>query len=151
MKVRRFTGWHMTTILVAFFGVVLAVNVVMARYAIGTFGGTVVNNSYVASQKYNGWLDAAERQAKLGWTVRAALNEDRHLFVTVDKDALPLGGLAGVATIHHPLGRQPTQTISLAPAGEGRLVSVEPLPAGRWDVRLEVSSGGHRVRTLERL
>jgi nitrogen fixation protein FixH len=40
----KFTGWHMTTILVAFFGVVIAVNFFMARMAVGTFGGTVVDN-----------------------------------------------------------------------------------------------------------
>ena len=44
-KARRFTGWHMTTILVAFFAVVITVNIVMARFALSTFGGTVVENS----------------------------------------------------------------------------------------------------------
>ena len=55
-RVRPFTGYHMTAILVAFFGVVIVVNFVMARYAVATFGGTVVDNSYVASQEFNGWL-----------------------------------------------------------------------------------------------
>ena len=63
MSGRKFTGWHMTGILVAFFGVVVSVNVFMARAAISTFGGTVVDNSYVASQKFNGWLDKAEAHA----------------------------------------------------------------------------------------
>ncbi|MGE0776676.1 MAG: FixH family protein, partial [Sphingomonadaceae bacterium] len=53
---RSFTGRHMAIILIAFFGVVIAVNFYMARMAIGTFGGTVVDNSYVASQRFNGWL-----------------------------------------------------------------------------------------------
>mgnify|MGYP001281167617 CR=1 FL=1 len=37
-----FTGRHMATILIAFFGVVITVNIVMARFALSTFGGTVV-------------------------------------------------------------------------------------------------------------
>jgi nitrogen fixation protein FixH len=53
---RRFTGRHMTGILVAFFGVVMTVNFTMAYVAISGFGGTVVDNSYVASQNYNRWL-----------------------------------------------------------------------------------------------
>ena len=61
-KARRFTGWHMTTILVAFFAVVITVNIVMARFALSTFGGTVVENSYVASQHYNEWLARAAAQ-----------------------------------------------------------------------------------------
>jgi len=52
----RFTGWHMTFILVSFFAVVIAVNLTMAHFASSTFGGLVVENSYVASQKYDGWL-----------------------------------------------------------------------------------------------
>ena len=55
-SVRRFTGYHATMIIVAFFAVVVGVNMVMARFALSTFGGTVVDNSYVASQKYNEWL-----------------------------------------------------------------------------------------------
>ena len=66
----KFTGWHMTAIFVAFFGIVMAVNFYMARMAVGTFGGTVVDNSYVASQEYNSWLGAAARQDKLGWNVK---------------------------------------------------------------------------------
>lgn len=47
-----FNGRHMTAILVAFFAVVIAVNVLMARFIICTFGGVVVENSYVASQHF---------------------------------------------------------------------------------------------------
>ena len=36
---RPFTGRHMAMILIAGFGVVIAVNVAMARMAISTFGG----------------------------------------------------------------------------------------------------------------
>ena len=57
---RPFTGRHMAMILVAFFGVVIVVNLIMARYASSTFGGIVVENSYVASQEFNKWLDEAE-------------------------------------------------------------------------------------------
>ena len=52
-----FTGRHITIIMVAFFAVVIAVNLLMARYATSTFGGVVVENSYVASQNFNKWLD----------------------------------------------------------------------------------------------
>ncbi len=68
MTTKRFTGRHMAAIMFAFFGVVIAVNVTMATFATRTFGGTVVDNSYVASQKYNGWLAEARRQERLGWT-----------------------------------------------------------------------------------
>ena len=43
----EFTGRHMAAILVTGFGVVIAVNVLMASLAVGTFGGVVVDNQYV--------------------------------------------------------------------------------------------------------
>ena len=64
---RPFTGRHMAMIMIAFFGVVIAVNVLMARFAVSTFGGVVVENSYVASQHFNRWLDEARVEGALGW------------------------------------------------------------------------------------
>ena len=93
-------------ILIAFFGTIFAVNFTMARFAIGTFGGTVVDNSYVASQQYNGWLDEARAQAKLGWQVTATRGADAHVFVTVtDADGPPLENAKVSAIVRHPLGR----------------------------------------------
>ena len=76
---RPFTGWHMTAILVAGFAVVIAVNMAMATIAVRSFGGTVVENSYVASQKFNGWLAQARAQEKLGWRDRVTLDPARHV------------------------------------------------------------------------
>ncbi|MFP5454579.1 MAG: FixH family protein, partial [Alphaproteobacteria bacterium] len=53
---RGFTGRHMAASMVGFFTVVIAVNVTMATVASHSFGGTVVDNSYVASQRFNRWL-----------------------------------------------------------------------------------------------
>jgi nitrogen fixation protein FixH len=69
----RFTGWHMAAILGAFFGVVIVVNVVMARLASSTFSGEVVANSYVASQDFTRWLAEARAAAALGWRAQPVL------------------------------------------------------------------------------
>ena len=58
-----FTGKHFAVIIVAFFAVVVSVNVYMARAASSTFGGVVVENSYVASQNFNAWLAEADGKA----------------------------------------------------------------------------------------
>jgi len=71
-KIRPFTGRHAAILLVLFFGVVIAVNLTMARLASGSYGGEVVKNSYVASQNFNKWLGEAQRERSLGWTARAA-------------------------------------------------------------------------------
>lgn len=138
-----FTGWHMFAIMVAFFGVVIAVNVTMMQIARGTFGGIVVENSYVASQEFNGWLDAAKAQEELGWQVTSGLDAGRK--VTLGVTGAP-ETLAVTAVVRHPLGRQPDQALTFHRVGTGRYVSTTALPAGRWTLRLQLASGSSAWR-----
>ena len=148
----RFTGWHMTGILVAFFGVVVTVNLVMARAAISTFGGTVVENSYVASQKYNDWIDKAEAQKAMGWTVDASLDGSRRVKVdALAAEDRPLHGASVEAVVRHPLGRVPETTLGFSRTEDGHWMSAKPLPAGRWIVHLTVRRGGDEYRKVEEL
>lgn len=133
------TGRKVAAIFVAFFAVVVAVNVTMASFASSTFGGVVVPNSYVASQKYNDWLAAAREQKKLGWQPVVSRLADGRVALAV-QGAHPQG-LGVIARARHPLGRAPEQDLNLAPAADGRFVSERPLPAGRWMVRFEVRQG----------
>lgn len=139
-----FTGKHAAALLIAFFAVVIAVNVYMARQAIGTFGGVVVENSYVASQAYNGWLREAAKEKSLGWSAATKRRGDGRLVVT-------LSGAPGDASLSgdawHPLGRMPDQPLKFDRQSDGSFVSVEPLPQGRWIARLEAKAGGQRWRT----
>ena len=148
---KTFTGYHMTAILVAFFGVVVAVNLVMARFAISTFGGTVVDNSYVASQQFNGWLNAARAQSALGWTTRMSLDSDRSPRLVVTKDAATLAGLAATGVATHPLGRAPDIALTFYTDSDHVLHARESLPPGRWQVRITVNQGASQARLAETL
>ena len=135
----QFTGRHMAAILLTFFGVVVAVNLAMARLASATFGGVVVENSYVASQNFNRWLDRAESDKDLRWKAALARAADGGLLVTVT--GAPAGAQVS-ALARHALGREPDRTLAFAPLGGGRFRSVATLPPARWHVRLHVRSGG---------
>lgn len=148
---RRFTGWHMFAILIAFFGVVIAVNITMAMFATRTFGGTVVDNSYVASQKFNGWLAAARAQEELGWKSEVALDESRRVAVTVTDGKSPLAGATVTALARHPLGREADVPLHFEADGEGRVRSASPLPAGRWLIHIEIRRGSEVARLVENL
>lgn len=141
---KPFTGRHMAAILIAFFAVVVAVNVTMARFASDTFGGTVVENSYVASQRYNLWLDRARTQQGLGWTPSIRADAGRRLAVSISAaDGLLIGAnLTAVAT--HPLGAQPSRSLSFVEDG-GHYRSREPLPPGRWLLRIGVTHGSDKA------
>ena len=145
---RTFTGWHMAAILVAFFGVVIAVNGLNAYYAGSTFGGEVVENSYVASQDFNGWLDEAKAEKALGWSEVTTWRPDGRLAVAV-KGAPPDVTVAGLA--QHPLGSVPDREIAFDRLAAGRFLSREALPDGRWNLRLKLVGGGHALRREEHL
>lgn len=140
----KFTGKHMTIILVAGFGVVFAVNFVMASLASSTFGGIVVENSYVASQHFNRWLDEAEKEKALGWTLETKRLES-------GKIAAHLVGAPRYANVtaeaRHPLGRLPDVMLTFERDVSGDLVSDKPLPEGRWTLRFTVQDEGQVWRS----
>ena len=151
IKVRKFTGWHMFAILIAFFGVVVAVNMTMATMAIRTFGGTVVDNSYVASQRFNTWLAESRAQERLGWTARLGVDDSRHVTVTLSERGTPLVGAEIEAVARHPLGRAPDVTLRFEARAAGVYHSRARLPAGRWLVHVGVRRGGRDLRLIETL
>jgi nitrogen fixation protein FixH len=152
-RIRRFTGWHMAMILMAFFAVVIGVNLVMATVAVRSFGGAVVENSYVASQKFNGWLAQARVQRELGWKEEVKLDGRRRLRLAIADDAgRPLRGSEVNAVAQHPLGRAPDILLRFREAEAGLYASEAALPAGRWNVRVDVRQGAaehHLLKEIE--
>lgn len=140
---REFTGRHMLIVMLGMFGTIIAVNFIMARYAVSTFGGTVVDNSYVASQRFNGWLAEARAQEALGWSLDLQLSASRRVEVT----ASPHNGVV-TALAHHPLGRAPDRQLRFEKIAAGHWRSTEPLPPGRWQLRVELRSGANQARYL---
>lgn len=144
-----FTGKHITIILVIFFAVVIAVNLTMARLASSTFGGVVVDNSYVAGQKFNGWLKEADRERALGWKAEARHQADGK--VAVKLTGAQGSGLVLKADAWHPLGRLPDQPLTFQRQLDGTFVSNEVLPKARWRLRLDAQIGEKRWRAEQEL
>lgn len=133
----KFTGRHMALVFVGGFGIVIAVNLVMASVAVGSFHGTVVDNSYVASQNYNGWLAKAEASRQLGWEVQATQRADGR--VVLDTAGVPAAAKVA-AEAERPLGAREATHLTFAPAGEGRWVSDKVLADGRWQMRIAIEA-----------
>jgi nitrogen fixation protein FixH len=136
-KSGTFTGKHMALVFVGGFGIVIAVNLVMASFAVGSFHGTVVDNSYVASQKFNGYIEKAEQAGKLGWGVRGEQLADGRI-------GLATSGVPEGATIEavaeRPLGERETTMLSFDEESAGRWVSREPVDDGRWQMLVTISA-----------
>lgn len=135
---QRLTGRRVAMIFVAGFGLVAAVNFYMASLAVGGFQGVVVKNSYVASQKFNTWLKAAEAAKALGWKASAVRDEAGH--VTITTQDVPEGAMVS-AKLRRPIGEHAFANLTFVPKDEGTFVSTEPVDAGRWTMRLTITSG----------
>lgn len=144
----RLNGRHVAAMFVGFFAVIIAVNVLMASYAVRGFGGTVVDNSYVASQRFNEWLAMARRQDARGWRQQTRLDAGRHLVLTLDGPSATPTSVA--ATAEHPLGRTADIPLRFEVQADGQWRAVTPLPTGRWIIHWTVQADGHAMRFVER-
>lgn len=151
MNGQTFTGRHMTMILVAFFGVVIVVNLIMATLATRTFGGLVVENSYVASQRFNGWLEKAREEKALGWTLVTQRLPDGRVSIRLNA-ATPIAGANVTALVRHPLGMAAERNLAFRSVADGSYESAAALPEGRWILHVEARAQGrtiHRIVDLQ--
>jgi len=144
---RPFTGRHAAGIVVAFFAVVIAVNVTMARYAASTFGGTVVDNSYVAGQHFDRLLADAAAERALGWHANVSRSGAAVTISLSDRTGAPIAGARLVAHAEHPLGVVPSRDLALTEAAPGNYVGA--LPPGRWRLAIAATAQGRTVNLLE--
>ena len=98
MATKPLTGTKVFLMLVAFFGVVIGVNVTMMKLAIATLPGTDVDSPYAAGLTYDREISAAQDQAARKWQVSAHIERraDGNAVLQVEaRDAAgqPLTGL----------------------------------------------------------
>ena len=61
----KITGWHVLFSVIAFFGVITAVNAVMISYAVKSFPGEDQKKSYMQGLQYNKVLEEKKLQEQL--------------------------------------------------------------------------------------
>ncbi|CAN5333641.1 FixH family protein [soil metagenome] len=146
-----FTGKHMLAVTLAFFGVIIAVNVILAVAATGTFPGLVVENSYVASQNYNELLASGRAQADAGWRMEIAAPDGKLEVSLVGRAGTISSGLAVTALAGRPSSTQSDRTFELAEK-DRMYRAAGSLPPGQWDVDVEARRDGVLVfRELRRV
>lgn len=103
-KQREFTGKHMLMLMIAFFGVIVAVNVYMMYQAVVTFRGEDVKQSYRQGLDYNKTLEKRSQQFSRGWSADIKISQDRTLILSiVDQNALAIRGLEIEGVLKHPV------------------------------------------------
>lgn len=151
MATKPLTGTKVFLMLVAFFGIVIGVNVTMMKLAIATLPGTDVDSPYAAGLTYDREISAAQDQAARKWKVSAHIerraNGNAVLQVKArDATGQPLTGLKFGGRLERPTDKRADLAVELAEAAigiyRGNAASVAP---GQWDLVIEGDARGERV------
>jgi nitrogen fixation protein FixH len=145
------TGRKVLIMLVAFFGVVIGVNLIMMRLAIQTLPGTEVDSAYSASLAYEKEIVAAHDQNARNWKVDAHVERGGQGEATLqvearDSNGQPMSGLKFNGRFERPTDRRADLPVVLAEVGLGIYRGSAPeIAAGQWDLVLEGVAAGQRM------
>jgi nitrogen fixation protein FixH len=148
---RPLTGRKVLFMLVAFFGVVIGVNMIMMKFAILTMSGTDVDSAYRASLAYENEIAAAHDQNVRNWKVEAhiqrAVDGGAMLLVEVRDDrGRPMSGLTFKGRFERPTDKRADQPVTLTETGVGIYRGSALLIApGQWDLVLDGDAAGQRM------
>ena len=148
---RPITGRMVFFMMVAFFGVVIGVNVIMMRLAIQTLPGTEVDSAYSASLAYQKEITTAQAQSTRNWKVEAHVERSGQGGATLQVEARdnlgrPMSGLKFQGRFERPTDRRADLAVSLAEVGIGIYRgSAEAIAPGQWDLVVEGAAGGERL------
>jgi nitrogen fixation protein FixH len=145
------TGAKVLFMLLAFFGVVIGVNMIMMRLAIQTLPGTDVDSAYSASLAYEGEIAAAHDQNARNWKVDAHIQRGPDGGATLqvearDDSGKPMSGLKFQGRFERPTDRRADLPVALAETAIGIYRGSAPMIApGQWDLVLEGDAAGQRM------
>lgn len=145
LRPKVFTGHHMIAVMVLFFGTIITVNLIMARLAVTTWSGLVVENSYVASQQFNARAAEAKAIASLGYQVTLSGDTDGFYADLADRTGAPISSGVVEIAFRHPVGMLGDRTLALEPKGHGRFAATERLPQGEWIATVLVVDDGETI------
>jgi nitrogen fixation protein FixH len=138
MAHKQFTGRHLLIILIGFFGAVLAINGIFAYLAVSTYRGVDSPSAYEDGLHYNQRIEAAHRQAGLGWSHEVRLENGRVEVGVVDSKGWPVTGLSVSGQIARPVAEDPSRALVLKETRAGfYAVRVDGLNPGNWILTLE--------------
>ncbi|MGB7203846.1 MAG: FixH family protein [Anderseniella sp.] len=148
---KQFTGKHMLLLMLAFFGVIITVNLTMATFATSSWTGLVVKNSYVASQDFNRELAEARKQTARGWTGDISYADGAIVLSLIDNkgDGVSLDSV--VADVGRPAFEQVDHKVILTSHGNGIYRAEDRLLPGVWQVSIRAKSLAGDYRLDKRL
>ncbi|EEZ32372.1 FixH family protein [Brucella sp. NF 2653] len=148
-----FTGWHMLGIMFMFFGVIIAVNLLMAYNAVHSWSGLVIQNSYVASQEFNDKAKTGKEQAALNWQSKPAYENGVFTWQLADHNGKAVAMTGGTVDFKRPVGDAHDTKVTLTVREPGILTAPLELGEGAWIMEVNADAGledpyRHIIRVL---
>lgn len=138
---REFTGRHMAFIMIAFFTVVVGVNVTMATLARTSWTGLIVPNAYVASQRFNAETDRRQAMLATGHRLNLSYVGGKLSIALKHQSGDDLAINHGTVTLGRGVSSQHDVTHDLICAKSACEVTI-PLPPGIWRGEVKLQSAG---------
>jgi nitrogen fixation protein FixH len=149
---KEFTGRHMLLIMLAFFGTIIAVNLVMATFASTSWTGLVVRNSYVASQQFNEKAAEGRAQAARNWEPALGLQPGTVSFRLNDSAGAAIPLKAVRMTFRRPAYEAEDMVIDLAQRSDGVFAAQADIRDGIWIIEASADFGeAHPYRDTRRV
>lgn len=137
---RHFTGWHMWLVAIAFFGVIIGVNIWLAVVSATSWTGMVVEDSYIAGQQFETNRIAHEAQQAAGWKPTFTYTSGLARLLIVDGAGNPVD-LGDVSVqINRPVGGHDDQVLKLEAAPTGGYQASVHLDKGVWEAMVTAAS-----------
>ncbi len=133
----RITGWHVLSMLVAFFLVIIIANTIFITLAVRSFPGEKEEKSYLQGLHYNDRIAARDAQSALGWTASIEqarlLDGEAHMEISFAVGDRPLNGLDVAATLSRPASAEGQQEVAFSALGAGRYRAIVEAGPGVWN------------------
>jgi nitrogen fixation protein FixH len=147
---RELTGWMVLGMALAFFAVIFGVNAYMTLKAVSTFGGVDTESSYRAGKMFERDVAMARAQDERHWQVEAKVTPAAGgdaVFDIVARDAsgAALTGLTAIAQLERPTDRRLDRVVAVSEGTPGRFHGSATIPAGQWDLVIDLQREGERV------
>ncbi len=137
----EFTGRHMLAIIVAFFAVVIGVNLTMAYFASHSWSGLIVHNTYVASQHFDEDVEATKALHERGWVSDLDVGGGNVVYTLDDASGAPIEADEVVVLFQRPASELQDREIHLMPRSRGVFESQDAIATGQWLARISVKDG----------
>lgn len=133
----RVTGWHVLFSVVAFFGVVIAVDTAFMVLAYRSHPGQVSVTPYEDGLAYNRAVEQRRQQAALGWTATAAPDGAGVVVEIADAQGEPVAGLQLTGLLRRPATETGELPLTFEEAAPGRYHASAKPTTGAWDVHVQ--------------